>query len=113
MSRLCLLTKGWAFAAEEINDLYASRADGLFVTLKEEGFLPKREFEIWEGGAAHMVDLTIPCREGTIAIAVTDRPAPPDALCNPDLDAVCGAIERLGGPRPTQVGLQKGLRTVE
>jgi hypothetical protein len=48
-----------------------------------------------------------------VAIAITDRPAPPDALRNPDLDTVRGAIERLGGPRPTQVGLQKGLRTVE
>jgi hypothetical protein len=34
-------------AIEEINDLYASRADGLFVTLKEEGFWPEWEFEDW------------------------------------------------------------------
>jgi hypothetical protein len=86
-------------AAEEINDLYASGADGLFVTLKEAGFWPEREFEVREGGAVYTVDLAIPCREGTVAIAATDRPAPPYALHRPDLEAVRRAVEKLGGER--------------
>jgi len=86
-------------AAEEINDLYASGADGLFVTLKEAGFWPEREFEVREGGAVYTVDLAIPCQEGTVAIAATDRPAPPWALRQPDLEVVRRAVEKLGGER--------------
>jgi hypothetical protein len=84
-------------AAEEINDLYASGADGLFVTLKEEGFWPEREFEIREGGAAYTVDLAIPCREGTVTIAMGDRPAPADALRDPHSETVRQAVDGLGG----------------
>jgi len=86
--------------AEEINDLYASGADGLYVTLKEEGFWPEREFEVRESGAAYMVDLAILCQEGTVAIAVGDRPAPPHILRDPDPQAVRQAVERLGGEQP-------------
>jgi hypothetical protein len=88
-------------AAEEVNDLYASGADGLFVTLKDVGFWPEREFELREGGTVYTVDLAIPCREGTVAIAVTDRPAPPAALRQPDLAAVRRAVDALGGEQPT------------
>jgi hypothetical protein len=87
-------------AAEEINDLYASGADGLFVTLKDEGFWPEREFEIREGGVEYTVDLAIPCLNGTVAIAVGDRPAPADALRDPDPETVRRAVERLGGEQP-------------
>jgi hypothetical protein len=90
-------------AAEEINDLYASGADGLFVTLKEAGFYPEREFSVREGGVRYVVDLAIPCETGTVAIATSDRPAPPYALHNPDVKTVSRAIKRLGGPKPTQV----------
>jgi hypothetical protein len=34
-------------AIEEINDLYASGAGGLLVTIKEEGFWPGWKFEGW------------------------------------------------------------------
>ena len=105
--RITFLETSWDrfTAAEEINDLYASGADGLYVTLKDEGFWPEREFEIREGGAEYTVDLAIPCREGTVAIAVTDRPTPPtalrlrsgQALHQSDLEAVHRAVERLGG----------------
>jgi hypothetical protein len=84
-------------AAEEINDLYASGADGLFVTLKDEGFWPEREFEIREGGAEYVVDLAIPCQKGTVAITVDDRPAPAGALRDPDLEDVRRAVKSLGG----------------
>jgi hypothetical protein len=87
-------------AAEEINDLYASGADGLFVTLKDEGFWPEREFEIREGGVEYVVDLAIPCQDGTVTIATGDRPAPAGALRDPDLKTVRAAVERLGGEQP-------------
>lgn len=90
-------------AAEEINDLYASGADGLYVTLKEAGFYPEREFSMREGGVRYVVDLAIPCRTGTVAITTGDRPAPPYALRNPDVDTVRRAAQRLGGPKATQV----------
>jgi len=89
-------------AAEEINDLYASGADGLFVTLKEEGFWPEREFELREGGAVYTVDLAIPCQGGTVTIAMGDRPAPADALRDPDSETVRQAVKNLGGEQPTQ-----------
>jgi hypothetical protein len=98
-------------AAEEINDLYASGADGLFVTLKEAGFYPEREFSVREGGVQYMVDLAIPCQTGTVTIAVADRPAPPYALRNPDVDTVRRAIKRMGGPMPTQAVLPAAAKT--
>jgi len=36
--------------AQEINELYASGADGLFVTLKELGIDPEREVPLREAG---------------------------------------------------------------
>jgi len=89
-------------AAEEINDLYVSGADGLYVTLRDDGFWPERGLEVREGGREYVVDLTIPCRQGSVMIAVGDRPAPAGALRDPDVDAVRRAVQRLGGPRPTQ-----------
>ncbi|MCX8068606.1 MAG: hypothetical protein N3B68_12525 [Anaerolineae bacterium] len=84
-------------AAEEINDLYASGADGLFVTLKEAGFYPEREYTLRDGTAIYQVDLAIPCREGMVAIVVGDRPAPPGALRCPDLETVRQAVAERGG----------------
>lgn len=89
-------------AAEEVNDLYASGADGLFVTLKEAGFYPEREFSLREGGVRYVAELAIPCQTGTVVISVGDRPAPPYALKNPDVETVRRAVARLGGPKPTR-----------
>ena len=89
-------------AAEEINDLYASGADGLYVTLKEEGFWPEREFLVREQSAEYVVDIAIPCRDGDVAITTGDRPVPPYVLRNPDVDTVRRAVERLGGQQPTR-----------
>jgi hypothetical protein len=90
--------------AQEINELYASGADGLFVTLKEMGLVPEREFPVRKADVEYVVDLAIPCRDGTLAIALDDRPAPDTALSFSSgdvpagsLDAVIQAIERLGG----------------
>jgi hypothetical protein len=84
-------------AAEEINDLYISGADGLFVTLKEHNLFPEREFCVREGGTEYVVDMAIPCHEGTVTIIVGDRPAPIKTLRDPDLEAIHQAVERLGG----------------
>jgi hypothetical protein len=86
-------------AAEEINDLYVSGDDGLYVTLKDENLHPEREFLLREGNAEYVVDMAIPCRQGTVCIALGDRPAPNDALRDPDLDRVRAAVEALGGER--------------
>lgn len=86
-------------AADEINDLYASGADGLYVTLKEENLYPEREFCLQEDGVEYLVDIAIPCREGTVAITVSDRPAPANALRDPGPEAVRCAVEALGGER--------------
>jgi hypothetical protein len=95
-------------AAEEINDLYVSGADGLFVTLKDYGLYPEREFLVRDEGTEYVVDIAIPCREGTVTIATGDRPAPADALRlrsgqalrDSDPEAVRRAVARLGGEQP-------------
>jgi len=86
-------------AAEEINDLYATGADGLYVTLREENLLPEREFPFREGGAEYTLDMVIHCRQGTVCIATGDRPAPANALRDPDVEAVRRAVEALGGEK--------------
>lgn len=86
-------------AAEEINDLYASGADGLFVTLKDAGFWPERELEVLEDEATYIVDLAIPCRDGAVTICLGERPGPSGALRDPDLAAVQAAVSRLGGEK--------------
>jgi len=83
-------------AAEEINDLYTSGADGLYVTLRDDGFCVEREFTIREADAEYTVDLAIPCRDGVLPIVIGDRPAPSDALHDPDLRTVRQAVKRLG-----------------
>ena len=95
--------------AREINDLYASGADGLFVTLKEAGFWPERELLLKESGVAYRAELAIPCREGVLALALDDRPLPPGALrLDPAMDPrlalsrVQAAVEALGGTVPPE-----------
>jgi len=55
-----------------------------------------------------VVDLAIPCHDGTLAIVLGDRPGPPGSLrfSSGDLppgglEAVIQAIERLGGVHPS------------
>lgn len=100
--RITFLETSWDrfLAAQEINDLYASGADGLFVTLKEAGFWPERELALREGETGYTVDLAILCREGLVAICLGDRPAPPGALHRPDLEAVRREVEIRGGEQP-------------
>jgi hypothetical protein len=90
--------------AQEINELYASGADGLFVTLKDLGLAPEREFPLREAGVEYVVDLAIPCNDGTLAIVLGDRPAPDTALRfgstplpQDGLDRIVEAVRRVGG----------------
>jgi hypothetical protein len=84
-------------AAEEINDLYVSGADGLYVTLKETGLFPEREFRLREPDAEYTVDLAVPCRRGTVTVVTGDRAAPASALRKPSAEAVLGLVAHLGG----------------
>ena len=99
--RLTFIESTWDrfVAAEEVNDLYATGDDGLYVTLKDENLHPEREFLFREGGTEYVVDMVIPCRQGTVCIAMGDRPAPEGALRDPEVDAVREAVEALGGER--------------
>jgi len=91
--------------AQEINELYTSGADGLFVTLKEMGLAAEREYPLREAGVEYVVDLAIPCRHGIVAIASEGRPAPVGAVrfrsgetASGGLEAVVEAVAELGGP---------------
>jgi hypothetical protein len=90
-------------AAEEINDLYVSGVDGLYVTLKESGFFPEVDYLIREDDGEYHVDLAVPCRDGVVSVVLGAGPAPADALRNADLDAVREAVARLGGARLPQI----------
>ncbi len=87
-------------AAEEINDLFISGEDGLFVTLRESGFFPEVDYFIREEQQEYTVDLAIPCRDGVVTIVQGDCPAPAGSLRQPDADAVRAAVTRLGGALP-------------
>jgi hypothetical protein len=95
--------------AQEINELYASGADGLFVTLKDMGLTPERELPLREADKEYVVDLGIPCRDGTLAIVLGERSGPPGALrfSSGDLppgglDTVIQAVEKLGGAQSSE-----------
>ncbi len=93
-------------AAEEINDLYMSGADGLYVTLKESGFFPEREYLLREDALTYTADLLIPCQEGVVAVVLGERPAPRHALRSGDLNAVQKAVAARGGPLAPKKGSQ-------
>lgn len=99
--RITFIESTWDrfIAAEEINDLYATGADGLYVTLKEENLRPERECLIRDGNTDYVVDIVIPCRQGRLCVALGDRPAPAGALRDPQPDAVIRAVQALGGPQ--------------
>jgi hypothetical protein len=97
--RLTFIETSWDrfTAAEEINDLYVSGADGLYVTLKETGLSPEREFTIRERDAEYAVDLAIPCRRGTVTVVTGDRAAPASALREPSAETVLRLVAQMGG----------------
>lgn len=98
--RVNFITTTWDrfFAAEEINDLYLTGADGLYVTLKESGFFPEREYLIRDERQSYTVDLAIPCKEGIVTILVDpEAKAPEGTLRDATPDKVRDAVARMGG----------------
>lgn len=97
--RIAFISTTWDrfTAAQEINDLYTSGADGLYVTLRDDGFCVEREFSFRETGGEYTVDLAIHCRDGVLPIVSGDRPGPSVALRDPGVEEVCRAVKRLGG----------------
>lgn len=87
-------------AAQEINDLYSSGSDGLYVTLKESGFFPEREYEIHEAGITYRVPLAVPCQQGTVAVGLEEASVPANVLVARTLEEVSAAVASLGGPLP-------------
>jgi hypothetical protein len=72
-------------AAEEINDLYAEGGefvDRLYHALRESNLAPERRYPIRETDVEYVVDLALPCHDGTLVVDVSDEPAapPPDTL---------------------------------
>jgi hypothetical protein len=69
--------------AEEINDLFEdqSPAGRLYVTLKEDGFHPERDWPLREKGEIYQVDLAVPLGNNRwLPIVFDDRDIPPKAL---------------------------------
>jgi len=100
--------------AEEINDLFAEGGefvDRLYHALREVGLAPERCYPVREAGVEYVVNLAVPCREGVLAVDVTDAGfGPPGALCfTPEtvmgdpagcLGAIRAEVERRGGVLP-------------
>ncbi len=85
-------------SAEEINDLYLSGADGLYVTLKESGFFPECDYLIHEGSESYTADMAIPCRDGIVAVMLDEgKPAPTGALSATNPELIREAVAKLGG----------------
>ena len=83
-----IVTSGDRFeAAEEINDLFENKSPvgQLYVTLKEAGFQPERDWPLREQGVSYVVDLAVPLGgDQWLPIALTaheSTPVPPGALC--------------------------------
>ncbi len=105
--RISFISTSWDrfSAAEEVNDLYESGADGLYVTLKESGFFPEREYLIRDDAETYTADLVVPCQDGVVKIVCGGGPAPHDALRNPNADTIRREVARLGGPLMPPTGI--------
>jgi hypothetical protein len=79
-------------AAEEINDLFEQKspAGRLYVTLKENGFHPERDWPMREHGVTYRVDLALPVENKEwlpIAFSTAETSTPANSLClQPDQD---------------------------
>ena len=82
-----IVTTGDRFeAAEEINDLFEQKspAGQFYITLKENGFHPERDWPLREGNISYHVDLALPLGNQQwlpILFAPTQAAAPTKALC--------------------------------
>ena len=89
-----IVTTGDRFeAAEEINDLFEQKspAGRLYVTLKENGFHPERDWPLREGSHTYQIDLALPVdNEGWLPIVFMPvaGPIPTNTVCiQPDQDS--------------------------
>ncbi len=108
-------------AATEINDLFAEGGefvDRLYHALRDGGLAPERHLPLREAGVDYVADLAVPCREGVLAVEVTDgapgrawpgalRFTPQRVAADPDgcLKLVKGEVERRGGILPFPTGV--------
>ena len=101
-------------SAREINDLFSTDeafVDRVYYCLKEQGIHPEREVEVREGRERYTVDLSIPCKRGTvIAVSSSRTKRPHRALTlDEDVDKNLGLIEQAiqtrGGPLMVDVPL--------
>ena len=87
-----IVTTGDRFeAAEEINDLFEQKSPvgRLYVTLKENGFQPERDWPLREKGVAYRADLALPVGNEEwlpIVFAPTELPGPNILCFQPDQD---------------------------
>lgn len=88
-----IATSGDRFeTAEEINDLFENQspAGRLYVTLREEGFHPERDWPLREQGVTYQVDLALPLGQDQwlpVVLSASDTPLPVQVLrLNPNID---------------------------
>ncbi len=101
-----IVTSGDRFeAAEEINDLFEQKspAGQLYVTLKENGFHPERDWPVREGQTTYQVDLALqvgPSEWLPILFTSAGRTAPTTAICleptRPIDDCIAAIKKKLG-----------------
>jgi len=91
--------------AREINDLFATDdtlVDRVYNSLKERGIHPERAVSIHEGNQDFLVDLIIPCKNGSVMLSHNElRPSRAIPLVGDelqDLPAIENAIRKYGGP---------------
>lgn len=65
-------------AAEEINDLFVEGdeyVDRLYHALRETDLAPERQYPVREAGVEYLASLAVPCREGVVAVSVSESEA--------------------------------------
>lgn len=71
--------------AVELNDLFiegGEYVDRLYITLKERGLHPERNYQIHEAGAEYTVPLAVLCNEGHVEVAEDEVPQSDAELLN-------------------------------
>ena len=91
--------------AREVNDLYATDSefvDRVYHVLKARGIQPDRAVSVREGDQEYLVDLMIPCRDGTVLLSHKEqRPSKALPLVGDeakDMQTIDDEIQKRGGP---------------
>lgn len=101
-------------SAQEINDLFSEGdefVDRLYHALREADMAPEREYPVREGGTEYVASLAVPCREGILAVEVSEagRELPGALHLMPGavladiegcLTTIRHAVQRRGGVQP-------------